>query len=344
MHIAVLSAGNSGLGMTAHLCAAGYPVRLWNRSPGRLDPIQQHSALVCSGVFNNQYQPELVSCDLLQVVQGAQLIIVTSPATAHADIALQLLGLNIDIAPVLLSPGRTLGAFCFQQVFDAAKRKVVVAEAQTVIHTCRDLGQGRVHIFSVKPQVDISSVTVGDAEKVFQALPAVLQTHYRIAAHWIITSLGNIGFVLHCAPMLLNTGWVENSRQRFNFYRDGISSQVAQFIEKLDAERCEVALKLGYVVPTIHQWLHSMYGTVPGPLYSMLQQTSAYQFIDAPDSMDHRYIDEDIPCGLVPVESLARRLSVKTPACSSIIDLASLLLKKDYRTLGRQIPEDIGIL
>lgn len=344
MNIAILGAGNSGLGMAAHLSSLGFNVRLWNRSANRLSAIVQNGALFASGIVEQKLTLALVTLDLNAAVEDADLIIITTPATAHTDIARQLAQSGLALAPILLSPGRTLGAYCFKNEFKQLGRVCVVAEAQTVIHTCRDIGQGRVHIFSIKPLVELAAIEDGEADKVLAAMPAALRQHFSVAESWINTSLGNIGYVLHCAPMLLNTGWIENTHQRFNFYRDGISPKVAEFIEQLDCERLKVASALGVQLDSIHHWLYKMYGTPLNSLHTMLQYTAAYQFIEAPDNMSHRYLQEDIPCGLVPLESLARQYSVNTPATTALIDLASILLKQDYREIGRKIPKELEIL
>ncbi|WP_224651136.1 NAD/NADP-dependent octopine/nopaline dehydrogenase family protein [Pectobacterium versatile] len=344
MNITILGAGNSGLGMAAHICYLGHSVRLWNRSPQRLEPIIEKSALICSGMINGNFFPTLVTCDLSEAINGTELIIITTPATAHESLAEDLMKLNLPLAPILLSPGRTLGAYSFEQVFKRKNKKIIVAEAQTVIHTCRDLGDGYVHIFSIKPSVEISGMNKNSTDKVYETIPNELKEHYSVAENWIKTSLGNIGFVLHCSPMLLNTGWIESKVHRFNFYRDGITPRVASLIESIDAERCSIAKKLDTDIFTIHQWLNKMYGTPISDLHSMLQQTAAYQCIDAPWDMSHRYIYEDVPCGLVPTEALAKYFNIETPTISLIIDLACCLLDYDFRLNGRIIPKDIEAL
>ena len=54
----------------------------------------------------------------------------------------------------------------------------------------------------------------------------------------------------------------------------------------------------------------------------------------------HRYIIEDVPCGLVPVEDAAIQCGVSTKNITSIIDLASAVTEIDFRSMGRKfIPE-----
>ena len=64
--------------------------------------------------------------------------------------------------------------------------------------------------------------------------------------------------------------------------------------------------------------------------------TRAYKEIDAPPTINTRYIFEDVPNGLVPIETLAWNYGIKTPNITTIIDLANSVLNTDYRNQGRQ--------
>ena len=54
-----------------------------------------------------------------------------------------------------------------------------------------------------------------------------------------------------------------------------------------------------------------------------------------PTQVDSRYISEDVPQGLVMLESLGKVLDVSTPICTSLIEIASAALGRDLRAEGR---------
>ena len=60
-----------------------------------------------------------------------------------------------------------------------------------------------------------------------------------------------------------------------------------------------------------------------------------------PTKVDSRYITEDIPQGLMMLESLGKHLDVKTPVCTSLIEIASAALNRNFRENGRTI-ESLG--
>ena len=98
----------------------------------------------------------------------------------------------------------------------------------------------------------------------------------------------------------------------------------------MDAERCAVAAAFGIRATTAREWLATAYGAEGSTLYEAVQANRAYAGIKAPDSMQHRYIWEDVPASLVPMASLGDQVGVETPAIKNIIHLASLIHGVDY--------------
>ncbi|NMA07115.1 MAG: NAD/NADP octopine/nopaline dehydrogenase, partial [Ruminococcaceae bacterium] len=53
--------------------------------------------------------------------------------------------------------------------------------------------------------------------------------------------------------------------------------------------------------------------------------------------VDSRYISEDVPQGLVLLETLGRKFNVETPICTALINIASAALGRDLRIEGRTL-------
>lgn len=153
------------------------------------------------------------------------------------------------------------------------------------------------------------------------------------------TSIGNVGLVLHCAPLLLNTGWTENESNIYKYYYEGITPIIGKLIDKIDQERVSVARALGLEIETARDWFKRTYHIEEETLYECIQNNEAYQTIDAPRSLEHRYIYEDIPCGLVPLEAVGKHLGLEMNTTRLIIDLASSLLDVDFRKIGRNLDD-----
>jgi opine dehydrogenase len=337
--IAVIGAGNSGLAMAAHLALSGHRVRLWNRSIRNIENLIHTRRIKCTGRIEGIAELELVSVDLGEVIDGVNLIMVTTPANSHRDIAGFMAPYLTEEKTIILNPGRTFGVIEVEHVLSDKQVPVMplVAETQTIVYTCRKTSEDSVVVLSLKDRVLIAAHTRCETETVISRLPDCLRPYFTAAESMAFTSLGNVGAILHCAPVIFNTGWIENRKVDFKYYYDGITPTVAAFLEKLDRERLQIALRLGVHIESAAEWMRRSYNIEGDNLYECIQNNECYRTIDAPRSLNHRYIFEDIPCGLVPLESLGRELGVGMESIPRVIDMASELLDYDFRGKGRTL-------
>lgn len=90
------------------------------------------------------------------------------------------------------------------------------------------------------------------------------------------------------------------------------------------------------------QWLYESYGAKGDTIYEAIQNNVGYRGLQAPKGLYNRYIYEDVPCSLVPMESMAALFGMKTPAISSMIDIAQIMTNRDFRNEGRSA-ERLGL-
>jgi opine dehydrogenase len=269
----------------------------------------------------------------------SDIIFVTTPSIAHNDIAELIANKVTDKNIIILSPGRTFGAITFEKnlINNGCKSIPHILETQTIIHTCRKTTTDSVHIFALKKDVLISSLNTEGISDLIKTFPLCISKYLKEANSIIETSLGNIGMILHCAPTLMNIGSIESERVSFKYYFDGISKSVAKFLEKLDFERLMVAKEMGISLESSTDWMKRTYGTHGTNLYECIRNNVSYHDIDAPATIDHRYLNEDVPNGLVPLEFLATSCGIDVPNTKLVIDLANAIMGIDYRRIGRKI-------
>ena len=343
--IAVLGAGNLGLAMCAHLALEGHSVRLWNRTRSRIRRLQETKSIRCTGAVKGTAKLQLVTDNIEEALDGVKLILVTTPADSHREIA-QIMAQHLsDTKTVVLNPGRTFGVVEVEHILSEYNVPVmpIVSETQTVVYTCRKTADDAVVIISIKEQVLISTRRSSDSKNLLDQLPSCLSRQLIIADSLWQTSLGNIGAILHCVPTLLNTGWIENKKVDFKYYYDGITPTIAKYLERLDRERQEIGTRFNIKLESIADWMRRSYRIKGGNLFECLQNNIYYQTIEAPGSLRHRYLFEDIPCGLVPFEALGKLAGVKMTFIPEIIDMASHLLDYDFRANGRTL-ERLGFI
>jgi hypothetical protein len=86
-------------------------------------------------------------------------------------------------------------------------------------------------------------------------------------------------------------------------------------------------------------WLDITYGVIRQEgecLSDTIGRTPTYQKNSVPQS---RYIEEDIPTGLVPFEALAKMLNIECSIITDIINKGSKIVGKDLRKIGRNLKQ-----
>jgi len=342
----VVGAGHGGKGMAAHLALMGCPVTLYNRTPDSVSAIRKRGGIDLEGFDGGPHgfgRLARVTSDMGEALAEADVVMVVVPSSAHADIARGAAPHLRDGQIVVLHPGRTLGAMEFKYVLRAAGccADVTVAEAETLIYASRSDGPAQARIFSIKEAVPLAALPAVRTARVLEALaPAYPQ--FIDGGNVLQTGMNNMGAIFHPALTLLNAGRIENTGGEFQFYIDGVTPSVARVLEVLDRERVTVAAALGIRARTAMEWLKMAYDATGANLYEAIHNQVGYYGIQAPRTLNHRYITEDIPMSLVPIAGLGERYGVSVRAISSIIQLACIIHSTDYWRRGRD-PRKLGL-
>ena len=334
---AVIGAGAGGLAMAAHLCILGYTVNLYNRSEKRIRAIKEQKGIEISGVIEGFAKLDKITNRADEAITDANIIMIVVPAFAHKDVAKTLSPYLRGGQIVVLNPGRTGGAIEFANTLreENIKIEIIIAETQTVLHTSRVIGD-EVKLIAVKKKVPLSAFPSIKTDEVMAVLSKVFPQFVK-GNDVLQIGLSNVGCMLHPLPTLLNTGWIETSKTDFKYYYEGITPSISRILELLDQERISVARSLGVEVISTREWLYETYGAKGETLYESLQNNEYYKTIDAPDTIRHRYLFEDVPTGLVPISSLGALVGVNTPVMNQVIDLASMICNADFRKTGRTL-------
>jgi len=344
----VLGAGHGGTAMAAHLRLMGFEVRLYNRSEERIAPIRAAGGieLLTPGLEDMPHgfaRLEVVTSNIAEAMEGADVLMVVVPAYGHAFMAEQMAPHLKDGQIVVLNPGRTGGALEVRKILKekGVRADVLVAEAQTFLYAARLMNPAQVRIFRVKYAIPVAALPAYRTPEVVRAL-RVAFPQFVPGDNVIKTGMENIGAIFHPAVTVLNAARIESTRGDFDYYIEGITPSVAKVLEAMDRERVGVAEALGFRVLTAREWLYIAYHAAGRNLYEAIQANLGYQGIRAPSMLDHRYITEDVPMSLVPIASLGDMLGAPTPTIKSIIHLASVLHGRDFWAEGRTV-ERLGL-
>jgi len=340
LQITIIGAGHGGKAMAADLAVRGYRVCLYNRSYENIAAIDARHGITIDLEDGRQAFGRLhrATSDMAQALAGSQLIMVVVPASAHRDIALACAPHLQDGQIVVLNPGRTGGALEFRQVLaeQNCTADVIVAEAETFIFASRSMGPAEARIFRRKDAVPLAALPATQTQQVLDLVQEIYP-NFIAAPNVLYTSLNNMGAIFHPALTLLNAGWIEATGGEFEFYIDGVTPSTARLLERLDRERVTVATAMGIRAQTAQEWLARAYSAYGEDLYEAIHDNPGYKGINAPRSLRHRYIFEDVPYSMVPIAELGRRFGVDVWGMEAMIQLACVLHGTDYRYRGRTL-------
>jgi opine dehydrogenase len=347
--IAVLGAGNGGCAAAADLTLRGFEVRLFSRSESTIAKIARRGEIeLIEAGTSKKAAPYFMSPHLLPVVQGVDLIVVTTPAVGHEYLARNLAGYLVGGQRILLNPGHTGGSLHFAHMLRESRcaPDIRLCETVTLTYICRMPEPARVQIYRRTTNLRCAAFpaqnTAGLIKEIQEVFPNVIS-----AANVLETGFSNINAIMHPAGMLGNTGWIEKSGGNFLWYSEGITPSIGRWIDTVDGERLAIVRALGleplrFVDVFFQAGLTNAGGRDSGSAYRAIHESEPNETIQSPPSLDHRYIREDVAYGLVPMAEIGKLLGIGTPVMDALITLASTALGVDFRADGLTL-EKMGL-
>jgi opine dehydrogenase len=346
--IAVLGAGHGGHAAAADLVRRGFDVRLHARAEKNLSAIRSQAGIVMRGVHDGLVPFTHITTDIAEAVNGADLIMLVVPSVAHENYA-QLLAPVLRPEQILfLNPGHTGGGLHMVQALRAAgyTSPVQTCETVTLTYICRLEKPGAVNVFSYTKKLAFAAFPGRHAARLFELMKPLFP-EIVLASSVLETALSNINAIFHPPGMLMNAGWIEATDGDFLFYKQGVTESVGRVTAGVDNERMAVAKALG--IPTssfletfLRAGLTTAEAVKSGSISRACRESAPNQTIKSPPSLDHRYVHEDVGCGLVPFSELGRLVGIPTPTIDALIVLASLSLEIDFRKTGLSL-ETMGL-
>jgi len=345
--VCILGAGNGAFAYAADLKMKGFHVSMFEVqefyeqnlsavAKGGIDFNIRNNLPICGG----HAAIDLATDDPQAAVSGADVIFLVVPSFAQKAFAKAVAPYLTDGQIVVLGPSNFGGAFEFANIMEEAGNTadIVLAETECMMYSGFKDSPTSVWVSGYKMGMKFAAYP---ASKTAAALRAVQQIYpeWTSAVNVLETGMSNVNTVFHAPIMVLNAGRVESPGE-FLFYWDGVTPGVGRVIEQVEAERLAIGRRLGLNLKPHLQVLIDWYG-ISGCKGDTLPEAMAtnpvYQWDTAPSTMQHRFLLEDVPYGMIPLESLGKITGVPTPATTAIIELAVLLTGLDLRGAARDL-------
>ncbi len=340
MKVAVLGGGHGAVATAGDLARRGHDVSLALRNRERFAQIFATRRIRLEGLIEDEVEVARVGDDHAAAVRGADAVVVPLPAHAQEAMALRVAGAVGAGQTVYLTTG-TFGSYVFRETLRrAGGADVAVAENATLPYGARMSGPASVRIGLLASHLPTG---VYPAARTEEALGTVRELYPATEPVEDALSAGLLNFdgALHAPLVFMNAGPIEQ-RDDFDIHLDGNPPSVVRVSVALDRERIALREALGY---TSHHWpLEDLYSRVGETFYGVITRERMERQSVWRETIDfrHRYVVEDVGCGLALWSSLGRRLGVPTPLADAFLALAAAVNGEDYRTTGRTL-ENLGL-
>jgi len=339
MQIAVLGGSNGAYAAAADLAEKGHHVRLWRRDREAFKPVLERQGLSLKDYQGTRsVSLALAGVDVAEILQGAELVIAPLPATAQVSLA-ALIAPYLEDGQVLFLPPGSFGSYMMACELRrrGCKAKVTLAETGTLPYLCRRHGPDTIAITTRATRLPTGCFP---AKQSGYALDIIKQAYPSIEplTDALDGALMNAGPIIHPPLVLLNAGPIEHF-ECWDIHNEGTQPSIRRVHDALDAERIAVRKELGYGSP--HFPLADHYNT--GGEEWMYGNAAHEKLVDSADwrerldLKDHRYISEDIACGLAFIASVAEWAGISVPVARGLLAVASAVVGKDLRQTGRTL-------
>jgi opine dehydrogenase len=342
LRITVLGGGHGSYAAAADLTLQGHTVTLWRRNAVALEPLRAtRSITVRDAAGEHTAVLAALSDDLASAVADAELIVAPIPATGQAALAADLAP-HLHAGQVVLLPPGTFGTYIFALAARATSG-VAFAESGTLPYLTRKTSETSLRITQRTTRLPTGvfpgRLTLPAGEVIRRAYPSV-----ELMRDALDGALQNAGPVIHPPLIVMNAAALEHS-PAFDIHNEGTQPTVRRVTDALDAERIAVREAMGYGAP--HFPLIDYYRTDGDEwMYGRDAKTRLVESGDWREPIDvytHRYVREDIACGLAFLISVAHYAGVATPIADGILALASSMLGDDLAANGGRTLEALGL-
>jgi opine dehydrogenase len=340
MKITILGTGNGGTTLAADLTLKGHVITLLKTSDR---PSENFKYLLDNdGLINFKDLDQEHIVNIYKVTdsyeeafsEDPELIIVFINTSYHEIVIKKMAPLLRDNQVVLLEPGYLSTAYFKKYCSD---KELIIAEAESSPIDCRVIAPGKVKALfkNIRNPVGIYPMKRKDEG---MAVLNQLGYNFKLLDSVAEAALHNPNLIVHTIGAIMSIPRIEYSEGDYWMYREVFTPSIWNLVKRLDKEKMNVLQELG-LEPLSYEKA-CRFRNSEDLLVNAKEAFYDYALNDSPSGptqSDSRYITEDVPQGLILLESMGKILKIKTPVCTSLIEIASACLDTDFREYGRTV-------
>ncbi len=335
----IIGAGNGGQSLAGDMAIRGVTVEaIYDINSEAIEPIVIAGGIKMSGpVVQGFGAVKCATTNLEEAMNSGDVFLVAITSNFHNKLATQMASYIKEEHAVVLLPGYAGSSIAFANTLKkcGVKELPLIGESLSFPFATRLIGSAHAGIKFRKYVLPMAAFPAYRNQEfidiVQEAIPEAV-----LSEDTLTVGLNNSNPTTHVAFYLFNMGKVESPEAKSGDFHSWGTPSVVRIQYAMDNERMEIMRALGLNPLSYDEFQEICY---KGKHYKPISQTK----VSANASQTpERFIDEDIPMGLVPMQKLARKFGVPTPTIDVLILMGNLVRDKDFSKEGTTL-ESMGI-
>lgn len=340
MKVAIVGAGNTGCALAADYAGRGHEVTLIKTSHVLHDDNFQYLCENRGHMILNEFGEKKESFIAhvtreIEAVKGNAVIFLTTQTGYHRNVLEKVVPLLEKGQILVMIPGYLSTAYA---IGVGIPEGVVIAEGESSFIDGRIIKPG---LFKVGFRNVRNPIGVFPAEKKEYAADILNQlgTPFVYVDSVIEAALHNPNMIVHTVGAVMSIPRIEATGGNYCMYHEVFTPSTWKILEALDREKMNILSHLG-LEPLSYVEMCKYRNSLDEKRDAkkvFFDYAGMPERAKGPLTVNSRYITEDVPEGLVLMESLAEVLEIPVPICTSFIEMASAALDTDFREKGRRL-------
>lgn len=341
MKICVVGAGNAGCAHAAILAKSGHSVTLLKTSNAtyveNFKAICARSGIVLRDLDGSETFVKIKPTRDPEVAFRSKfdVVLVMTQTAYHQEVA-RLLGDSLRSAQMLVVVPGYLGSIFFWRELQG--RVKIFAEGESPAYDARLEEPGAVRICFKNVRNALGFLTGSFREEGLKIAASLVDTYRYSRGSVVESALRNPNLILHTVGCVTSASRIEYSKGDFWMYREAFTPSVWNLVDRLDAEKRVILDEIG-AEPTTYlqdcQFRNDV--ELGGDPMETFERYARDGGPKGPETLNTRYLYEDVPNGLGLICSIGESLGVPTMVASSVMTLAGALLGRNFFREARTI-------
>jgi opine dehydrogenase len=348
--VAILGCGSGGMTMALDLGLRGFKVNLFDfpEFSRNLRAVEKRGSIEAVGKLEGKMEPDVVTTDMAEAVEGADAIFLTIRAYG-VERFISEAAKHMEPGQVILNWSSYFAALRTYWMFkEAAPEGAILAEGAILPYFVKPVEPVAMNVFGVKAHLWAAAMPNRRTPEMIRVVKQFFP-NCEAAKNVLDTSFTNPNLQVHVPPALLNMGLWEKTGGDLEFYSALMTPKVTDVMDAVDRERMSVGAALGLELipkPEILKMEYGQYGVQGDTMYEVYSTFASHRSwrpgLSLEDFAAKTAFGEDLMFGYVPISTLGDQLGIPTPAIDTMVNLAHLVIGKDYWREG-MTAEKLGL-